>query len=347
MMTIISMNITASAYNDSNFVPKIEVMGVIEAIEDLIDTIEDIGEVLAGSEDNLAIDTCTAILASINSVADFGWSSIKTEISDDSWSDFRSNNGTIIDAAIAVTSIAAYAFAALFFMIGCLNKLYKYREISDKQVLELVARAVVIGVWIYYSAYICGVIYDLNAQLVEGVFNSTDAEIALSFFSNDLTESEAVEGSGVPILGFLVDLFNTLAVLFPRLIASLVMLIVSWCVSIKLIIRSLECVCLISVSPLFFAALASEPTTPYFKNFITSYIGVVCETLFMAITYVAGYTVYNNYLQEQAAANATINSAVATGGGIPTGDFRIYVIVIAIGVCMLTPPKALKSLVNA
>ena len=49
--------------------------------------------------------------------------------------------------------------------------------------------------------------------------------------------------------------------------------------------RNFEIACLMAVSPLFFSTLASSATSHYFRKFISSFLSVIAQVLWMGIAY--------------------------------------------------------------
>ena len=112
---------------------------------------------------------------------------------------------------------------------------------------------------------------------------------------------------------------------------------------IKLIIRTLEIAMLSVISPVFFACSVGEATMPYFKKFITAFLSVAAEIIFMAVVYLAflwycngafpsgGLKLEDLYNLESAAA----------------GQFYTFVAVtVACGVMMIKPPQVLRDLMK-
>ena len=97
---------------------------------------------------------------------------------------------------------------------------------------------------------------------------------------------------------------------------------------------------LLVVSPTFFACMTADTTRQYFQRFITTFISVVAEILFMAIVYAIGT---EWYIQD------TTMSTITT-----KEDFWLWIsstapsaiMILAMGLMMIKPPRVLKSLIG-
>ncbi len=110
-------------------------------------------------------------------------------------------------------------------------------------------------------------------------------------------------------------------------------------VMVKLVLRSIELALLMVISPAFFACLSTDVTKEYFKKFISVFIQVATQTLFMAIA----MAVCSGHLntKKQIDIGSYAEMAKAFIGISPT-----ILIVIAMCVMMVKPPKVLTNLVK-
>lgn len=149
--------------------------------------------------------------------------------------------------------------------------------------------------------------------------------------------SEMIVKSDVWIVGVILDFLLVLLLLVPIILIVLPILISAIFIIVKLILRSLELALLICVSPAFFACYSSEITRPYFRNFITTFIQCAAQIVFMAVVYFVGVKWFASSTHVASATDAwTWFQNV-----IPN-----TLIVIAISIMMVRPPKVLTGLIK-
>ena len=103
-------------------------------------------------------------------------------------------------------------------------------------------------------------------------------------------------------------------------------------VYIKLIIRSLELGMLSVVSPVFFACSVGEATMPYFKKFLTAFLSVSAEIIFMALVYMA----FLWYCREVTMSGAIQLDELYNVSGTEAGKLYTYIAVsVACGIMMI------------
>jgi hypothetical protein len=148
----------------------------------------------------------------------------------------------------------------------------------------------------------------------------------------------SLKKSDVKVIGPILDAIVAAVV---SIILMLIIGVVLVCVSIvmiKLVLRSIELALLMVISPAFFACLSTDVTKEYFKKFISIFIQVAAQTLFMAIALAVCSGHFNS-------PPVTINNL----SGLAAGLIRIspnILIVIAMCVMMVKPPKVLTNLIK-
>ena len=164
------------------------------------------------------------------------------------------------------------------------------------------------------------------------------------FETLDIDEDSFGEGMGIGLIGYLFDLIDGIIKVLPMYVAMLVLIIIGWCVDIKLKMRQIEVCCMIAISPLFFACAGYESMQEYFKKFIMTFLSVVAQTLFMAIVILVGMT----WFHDEVLSITGDTGFLFLGGDRSLADYLGDVfIIIAMGIMLLKPPAVLQNLVKA
>lgn len=228
--------------------------------------------------------------------------------------------------------IFAYSLVLLFFAVNLVEQTIKYEIFTAKGALRIFGRLLVAKIIIDLSVKICMLILSIIGGLTVKLLNNVDVTM-------DIYPEFKIEKSGVKIIGPILDAIAAAAI---SLVLALIIGVILVCVSIvmiKLVLRSIELAMLIVVSPAFFACLSSEVTKEYFKKFISVFIQVASQTLFMAIA----MAVCSGHLNTKSKINIGDygDLAIALINISPT-----ILIVIAMCVMMVKPPKVLTGLVK-
>ena len=142
------------------------------------------------------------------------------------------------------------------------------------------------------------------------------------------------------MVGDIIDFFINLCPFLLIMLLIGAVLIVFIIVYIKLIIRTLEIAMLSVVSPVFFACSVGEATMPYFKKFISAFLSVCAEIIFMGLVYLA----FLWYCKGVDLAGISINDLYSFSSA---GTFYTYMAVtVACGIMMIRPPQVLRDLVR-
>ena len=242
--------------------------------------------------------------------------------------DGSSNLGQLVNPI----RIFAYSLVLLFFAINLVEQTIKYEIFTAKGALKIFGRLLVAKIIIDLSVKICTLILSIIGGLTVKMLNNVDVTM-------DIYPKFSLEKSGVKIIG---PILGAIAAAAISLVLVLVIGVVLVCVSIvmvKLVLRSIELALLMVISPAFFACLSTDVTKEYFKKFISVFIQVATQTLFMAIA----MAVCSGHLntKKQIDIGSYAEMAKAFIGISPT-----ILIVIAMCVMMVKPPKVLTNLVK-
>lgn len=314
----VSLGITANAedYED-------DINETIESIEESIESLE-------GSDENVTESTFEKVFETLDSVGNFGWHLIKKILISDSYSEISDNYSEVIGVISAVFTILGGALVSLFFAINVQSAQIKYINLTQKIVIELLIVLFISIFFMSYSGKICALIYQVNSSLVNALLSGTESELIFMPYNNNVYP----EGSNAFGIQYMLDFLNSFFAILPQLLISIIMVVISMIAAIKLSIRKIECVCLMSISPLFFSCIGNERTKRYFVNFLLNYINVVFETTFIALVYIAGLNWWN--------------STSTQLGTLSVAEWlQELVLLIAICVMIISPPRVLRSAINA
>ena len=227
--------------------------------------------------------------------------------------------------------IFAYSLVLLFFAISIVEQTIKYEIFTVKGIMQIFGRILVAKIIIDLSVKICLLIISIIGSITVKMLNTVN--VSLNIFPDISLDKSDVKIIG-PILDAIVA-FVVSAILM--IIIGVVMVCVSL-VMIKLVLRSIELALLMVISPAFFACLSSDITKEYFKRFISIFIQVASQTLFMSISLAVCSGHFNS-------PPVTIDNL----SGLAVGLIKIspnILIVIAMCVMMIKPPKVLTNLVK-
>ena len=146
--------------------------------------------------------------------------------------------------------------------------------------------------------------------------------------------------SPTPIVGKIIDWIMAVIYFLPAIFIILIIGLTSSFIVVKLMIRTFEISALLVVSPVFFACMTADTTRQYFQRFITTFISVVVEILFMAIVYAIG-TEWCVQDSTMTVINSRKEFTVWILGAIPNA-----IMIISMGVMMVKPPRVLKNLIG-
>ena len=228
--------------------------------------------------------------------------------------------------------IFAYSLVLLFFAVNLVEQTIKYEIFTAKGALRIFGRLLVAKIIIDLSVKICTLILSIIGGLTVKMLNNVDVTI-------DIYPKFTLEKSGVKIIGPILDAVAAAAISFILVLIIGVVLVCVSIVMIKLVLRSIELAMLMVVSPAFFACLSSDVTKEYFKKFISVFIQVASQTLFMAIA----MAVCSSHLNTKTTIDIAKFSELAKAliNISPT-----LLTVVAMCVMMVKPPKVLTNLVK-
>ncbi|MEG0614210.1 MAG: type IV secretion system protein [Oscillospiraceae bacterium] len=226
----------------------------------------------------------------------------------------------------------AYTICLLFFGINMIEKSLQFEIMTFKGACSIFGRVIFAKIWIDLSYKICGWIMAINNNLVSQLIGDTNEQIAMKTL-----EVTGMESSDNIIVGWIIDFFKQISSILPILLVCLIMAIAAAFITFKLTMRVIELSLTTIISPVFFAFLVGDTTKKYFINFITTFIGIVTQTLFMAVVFGLASTWWQS---------------VMTGMGTDYLTWFAYllpnmVVLVAFAYMMCKPPKVLTNLVHA
>lgn len=223
----------------------------------------------------------------------------------------------------------AYAFCLLFIGVNIMESALQYELFSMKGALKIAARLLLAKIWIDLSVTICGYIIEIGASMTREVLKGVGAD-SLAFPLSDIGALTGVDGG---IFDALIGVLN----LIPLAIVLIVVFVIGFCVIIKIVMRTFELAMLISVSPIFFACMVGDSTKSYFRKFITTFLGVVMQLVFMALV----YAITASWLAQRTSVSSGADMMSWFISAVPW-----LLTFIAMGIMMIRPPKILTSLIS-
>lgn len=234
---------------------------------------------------------------------------------------------------IAIISSVSTAIAVIFWLLELVSKLWSVQD----ELFNNRRNYIKFLLWLLFtfwlmdnSVVICKEVLTMNNALLNRIFVQP---VKYNISPVELKEIDGeLEGSWLVNMFKLMIEYTVNSSMAMTLL--LIVLIIAFCVWLKLLIRQMEIVCMMCVSPLFFACVAGEPTRQYFFNFGKTFVAVVAETLWMAIMYTMGAAYFNSQ-----------SSGLVVFADDSMSIWKMLIIV-AIGFAMLKVPKPLKDLVS-
>lgn len=244
---------------------------------------------------------------------------------------------SVINKFGTVFQIFAYSLAMLFFAINIMETALQYELMTARGAVKIFGRIFVSKVWIDLSTKICLLIMQINNALLQSLLSIADDNICFNI--PNISENILVT-SPTPIVGKIIDWIMAVIYFLPAIFIILIIGLTSSFIVVKLMIRTFEISALLVVSPVFFACMTADTTRQYFQRFITTFISVVAEILFMAIVYAIGteWCVQDSTIT---VINSRKELTVWILGAIPNA-----IMIISMGFMMIKPPRVLKSLIG-
>ena len=242
-----------------------------------------------------------------------------------------SDPNTTLGKLVNPIRIFAYSLVILFFAVSLVEQTIKYEIFTAKGALKVFGRLLVAKIIIDLSVRVCLLIISIIGSLTVKMLGTV--KVSLNIFPDI-----SLKKSDVKVIGPILDAIVAAVV---SIILMLIIGVVLVCVSIvmiKLVLRSIELALLMVISPAFFFFFFTDVTKEYFKKFISIFIQVAAQTLFMAIALAVCSGHFNS-------PPVTINNL----SGLAAGLIRIspnILIVIAMCVMMVKPPKVLTNLIK-
>lgn len=214
----------------------------------------------------------------------------------------------------------AYALLILFFGIGVIQNAMTTELFTMRGAVKCFGQLLICKLLIDLSGTICVAILDVCTHITKLIVNN---DVALSVANN---YGEPFPSVNIPIVGGFIELILAIIYFIPTLLMILAVAIASMFVAIKIVMRTFQIGVLLTISPSFFACLASDSTREYFKRFINAFIATALDIVFMSIIYAAGkaYLLSHNFFT----------------------DTSWTVVAIAMCAMMVKPPQFLRGLVS-
>jgi len=178
------------------------------------------------------------------------------------------------------------------------------------------------------------------------IFNELMASIIAAINTSGLLSLADIkfkpDRSGVWLVGDIIDFFKNLCPFLLVMLLVCIVLIIFLIVYVKLIIRTIEISMLTVVSPVFFACSVGEATMPYFKKFISTFLAVGAEIIFMGLVYLA----YLWYCQGVSLSGVAVSDLYNFSSTSAATFYTYTAVTVACGVMMIRPPQVLRDLMK-
>lgn len=242
-----------------------------------------------------------------------------------------------VDMFSPIFVIFASSLLVLLFGISIIKSAYEYQLFTLKGFVSVIARLFLAELWIQLSTKICIMVIKIFSELMESIIS----EINKSGIGDNTKIQFKASRSDVWLVGDIIDFFANLMPFLLAMILIGVLMILFAIIYVKLIVRTLEIAMMSVISPVFFACSVGEATMPYFKKFISSFLLVTAEIIFMGLVYLA----FLWYAAQNTGDGAIEMSKLYDVTSFEAGKFYTYVAVsVACGVMMIRPPQVLRDL---
>lgn len=232
-----------------------------------------------------------------------------------------------------VFKIFGYSLVLLLFSVSLIDQTIKYEIFTLRGSVNIFGRLLLSKLIIDMATNICLLLISIS----QGLCNKILGELGnVLIVHSPQIETEA---SNLWIVGDIVDYLVMLLLQIPVQLILLTVLISGILIMIKLLLRSFELTMLTAVSPAFFACFSSQTTNQYFKNFITTFLQCSFQIIFMAVVYYVAITKLT--IQTD---NIT---TFADLGGWLVKVLPNAIIILAMAIMMVKPPKVLTGLIHA
>lgn len=254
-------------------------------------------------------------------------------------STFNFNMEDFVNHFSQIFVVFASSLLVILFGVNIIRTAIEYQLFTLKGGVTLFGRLILAELWIQLSTKICIMIVKIFNELMASIISSINVSGLLKITT---TVKFSSSRSGVWLVGDIIDFFANLCPFLLIMLLIGVVLIVFLIVYVKLIIRTLEIAMLSVVSPVFFACSVGEATMPYFKKFITAFLSVCAEIIFMGLVYLA----FLWYCKGVNLAGVNINDLYNFGSSTAGAFYTYIAVTVACGVMMIRPPQALRDLMR-
>lgn len=254
-------------------------------------------------------------------------------------STFNFNIEDFVNEFSQIFVVFATSLLVILFGINIIKTALEYQLFTLKGAVSVFGRLILAELWIQLSTKICIMIVKIFSELMDSILSSIHAA-GLNEISNLKFEASR---SGVWLVGDIIDFFANLCPFLLVLLLIGVTIVIFVIVYIKLIIRSLEIAMLSVVSPVFFACAVGEASMPYFRKFITAFLSVAAEIVFMGVVYLAFlWYCKNAFPVEELNLYDLYDVSSSTAGQF----YTFVAVTVASGIMMIKPPQALRDLMK-
>lgn len=247
----------------------------------------------------------------------------------------------IANTVAPVTKSFAYCIVVILFGVNMTNTMIQFDFTSPRGILKVFGSLLIAKIWVDVSVNVCiyilNIVNSMNSQILNLLTANGNGVVSLS---NVWNAKPNTDPSWWDFIGAVISYFEGIIWKLPEIILCCVLCVSIIGVFIKIITRSFELTCLISVAPLAFSCLASEESKPYFKKFMGAFLSTCLFMTFIVICYAVG----SQWIAEVNAAQSSTDIKSFFSNMISV----IPRFIIIYGVCriMRKPPKVLTNLID-
>ena len=253
-------------------------------------------------------------------------------------STFNFNIEAFVDQFSQIFVIFASALLVLLFGVNVIKTAIEYQLFTLRGAVTLFARLILAEIWIQLSTKICIMIIKIFNELMASIIVAINTSGLLSLADIKFKPDR----SGVWLVGDIIDFFKNLCPFLLVMLLVCIVLIIFLIVYVKLIIRTIEISMLTVISPVFFACSVGEATMPYFKKFISTFLAVCAEIIFMGLVYLA----YLWYCQGVSLSGVAVSDLYNFSSTSAATFYTYTAVTVACGVMMIRPPQVLRDLMK-
>ena len=245
------------------------------------------------------------------------------------------NINEIVNTINPIFKTIAYSLIVLLVGVNAIESAFQYELMTLRGGMKICVRLLFAKIFVDLAVPICQAILSISLGWMNEVI-SVSKNVIDNLNINLIKPAD----SGIWIIGPILDWINGVMFCLFFLMVSSFLMVLSWIIVVKLLVRSVEIAMLQCVAPPFFACICGDATKEYFKKFIVTYLSTALEVVFMALVFYI-YTQYlNQFLSE--------GFVLEDWDDVLTNANWLQYLLVSCGcfILMIKTPRVLKNLVS-